>query len=115
MRARWLSHVVDFLAFYILDNKLKLFNRRRRTADLLPSCTLALFPSSSLRRVGHAMQPDVMRSVFAPLNNLFQESAALQRRWRHALLRDVIKNIGRFAFPDTRHTYMRASDGAVPT
>ena len=115
MRACWLSHAVDFIAFYILDNKLKLFNRRRRTADLLPSCTLALFPSSSLRRVGHAMQPDVMSSVFAPLNDLFQESAALQRRWRHALLRDVIKNIGRFAFPDTRHTYIRASDGAAPT
>jgi hypothetical protein len=72
---------------------------------------VALFASNSLGRVGHAVQPDVMRSVFAPLNNLFQESAALQRRRWHALFRDVIKNIGRFAFPDTSHTDMGESDG----
>jgi hypothetical protein len=46
------------------------------------------------------MQSDVMRSVFAPLNDLLQEGAALQGRRRLALLGDVIENIRSFAFPD---------------
>jgi hypothetical protein len=48
------------------------------------------------------MQPNIMRPVFAPLNDLFQEGAALQRRRRRFLLRNIIKNIWCLAFPESR-------------
>jgi hypothetical protein len=63
--------------------------------------------------VGHAMHSDVVRSVFAPLNDLLQEGTALQGWRRLAFLGDVIENIGSFAFPSKSEQDVSVRSNAV--
>jgi hypothetical protein len=53
-----------------------------------------------LSGIRDTVQSNIMRSVPAPLDDLFQEGAVLQRRRGLPFLRDIIKNVRSLAFPN---------------